>query len=430
MNDFTIIRRSLTARTLSTVFTTLSVAVAVGLMLVLLMMRDSGRKAFERGSGNMHLLVSAESDPLTSILNSVFYANPPRRPIEWPKFQQLQRVAPWEFFIPVQMGDSYRGLPVIASTPEIFSKFKPDAEQAWKLRDGRFFEKEFEIVLGSKAATETGLKIGDEVALTHGAPKRGEAEKDAPAPHVHDEFKFKVVGMLEPTGSAHDRALFIDVIGGWIIHAHDRREAEAHAAHGGGDDDHHDHGLETTAADLTDEDRKITAVYARVATRPGSDASAMIPPTFARLRADPTIQVAQPTQEINKLFQIVGSVDQILLAMAGVVMASSGVSILLALYNSMEQRRRQIAVLRVLGASRGRIFRLVLTESIVLGLIGSAIGVAVAFVGVRLVTAAMKERLGLVIDAGIEPRIGAMVVAGAIVVAYRTSVAKNLRPLG
>jgi putative ABC transport system permease protein len=296
-------------------------------------------------------------------------------------------------------------------------------------------------VLGSKAAAETGLKIGDEVALTHGAPKRGEADKDAPAPHVHDEFKFKVVGVLEPTGSAHDRALFIDVVGGWIIHAHDRREAEAHAAHGGGDDDHHDHGLETTAADLTDEDRKITAVYARVATRPGSDASAMIPPTFARLRADPTIQVAQPTQEINKLFQIVGSVDQILLAMAGVVMASSGVSILLALYNSMEQRRRQIAVLRVLGASRGRIFRLVLAESIVLGLIGSAIGVAVAFVGVRLVTAAMKERLGLVIDAGIDPRLGAIVVAGAIVlagvagllpaiVAYRTSVAKNLRPLG
>jgi putative ABC transport system permease protein len=107
----------------------------------------------------------------------------------------------------------------------------------------------------------------------------------------------------------------------------------------------------------------------------------------------------------------------------------------------MEQRRRQIAVLRVLGASRGRIFRLVLAESIVLGLIGSAIGVAVAFIGVRLVTAAMKERLGLVIDAGIDPRLGAIVVAGAIVlagvagllpaiVAYRTSVAKNLRPLG
>lgn len=444
MNDFTIIRRSLTARTLSTVFTTLSVAVAVGLMLVLLMMRDSGRKAFERGSGNMHLLVSAESDPLTSILNSVFYANPPRRPIEWPKFQQLQRVAPWEYFIPVQMGDSYRGLPVIASTAEIFSKFKPDAEQPWKLRDGRFFGKEFEIVLGSKAAVETGLQIGDEVALTHGTPKRGETDKDAPAPHVHEEFKFRVVGVLEPTGSAHDRALFIDVTGAWIIHAHDRREAEAHAAHGGDaddDHDHHDHGIETTAENLTDEDRKITSVYARVATRPGSDASAMIPPTFARLRADPTIQVAQPTQEINKLFQIVGSVDQILLAMAGVVMASSGVSILLTLYNSMEQRRRQIAVLRVLGASRGRIFRLVLAESIVLGLIGSAIGVAVAFVGVRLVTAAMKERLGLVIDAGIDPRLGAIVVAGAIVlagvagllpaiVAYRTSVAKNLRPLG
>lgn len=450
MNDFTIIRRSLAARKLSTVFTSLSVAVAVALMLVLFMMRESGRAAFERGSGNMHMLVSADSDPLTAILNSVFLAAPPRRPVEHAKFEQLAGRAPWDYFIPTQIGDSYQGLPVFATTPEFFTKFKPDAVEPWKLKAGRFFDKNFEVVLGARAAEATGLKLGDKISLTHGMPKtraQMEAEGmtgDAPAPHVHDEYKFEVVGILEPGGGAHDRAVITGLTSAWILHAHDRREKEEHAHEHEEDHDHahdHDHEAMTTEADLLDSDKKVTGVYARLATREGSDTPANLPQIFNMLRSDPSITVAQPTQEINKLFRIVGSVDQILIAMAAVVAASSGISILLALYNSMEQRRRQIAVLRVLGASSGRIFRLVLTESLVLGAMGAAVGVFVAVLGARLVAAEMKARLGLVLEPTVSPLLGASVVGGAIllagiagllpaIVAYRTSVAKNLRPLG
>lgn len=457
MNDFTIIRRSLAARKLSTVFTSLSVAVAVALMLVLFMMRDSGRAAFERGSGNMHMLLSADSDPLTAILNSVFLAAPPRRPLEHAKFEQLAAKAPWEYFIPTQIGDSYRGLPVFATTGDFFTKFKPGPDETWRLKSGRFFDKDFEIVLGFRAAEATGLKVGDKIALTHGMPKtRAQMQEEGisgeqPAPHVHEEYKFEVVGILEPTGGAHDRALITGITSAWILHAHDRREKEEHLRDAGagnkeeehGDEHDHDHGHEalTTEADLIDSDKKITGVYARVMTRPGSDSSAMIPVVFSQMRTDPTITVAQPTQEINKLFAIVGSVDQILIAMAAVVAASSGISILLALYNSMEQRRRQIAVLRVLGASAGRIFRLVLAESLLLGAIGAAFGVVAALIGARIVASEMKARLGLVIEPSIAPLMGVYVVGGAILlagiagllpafVAYRTSVAKNLRPLG
>lgn len=448
MNDFTIIRRSLGARRLSTVFTSLSVAVAVALMLVLSMMRESGKAAFERGSGNMHLLVSADGDPLTAILNSVFLAAPPRRAVEHAKFEQLAGRAPWDFFIPTQIGDSYQGLPVFATTPDFFTKFKPDAVEPWKLKAGRFFDKNFEVVLGARAAEATGLKLGDKIALTHGMPKtraQMEAEGmtgDAPAPHVHDEYKFEVVGILEPSGGAHDRAVITGLTSAWILHAHDRREKEEHAHEHEEDHDHaHDHEAMTTEADLLDSDKKVTGVYARLATREGSDTPANLPQIFNMLRSDPSITVAQPTQEINKLFRIVGSVDQILIAMAAVVAASSGISILLALYNSMEQRRRQIAVLRVLGASSGRIFRLVLAESLVLGAIGAMVGVFVAVFGAKLVAAEMKARLGLVLEPTVSPLLGTMVVGGAIllagiagllpaIVAYRTSVAKNLRPLG
>ena len=122
-------------------------------------------------------------------------------------------------------------------------------------------------------------------------------------------------------------------------------------------------------------------------------------------------------------------------------MVSSGIAVMLALYNSMEQRRRQIAVLRVLGCSRPRIFGLVLTESAMLGLLGAIAGVALCVIGVRIVAMIMKERLGLVIETDLPLRwvlglvlatVGLAALAGIIpaVMAYRTSVARNLKPLG
>src|SRR5262249_11374433 len=136
----------------------------------------------------------------------------------------------------------------------------------------------------------------------------------------------------------------------------------------------------------------ITGVFLRVVTRPGQDASAFIPVVFSALRADRTLTIASPSDQIKKLFSIVGNINQIFLAMAGAVMASSGIAIMLALYNSMEQRRRQIAVLRVLGCSRPRIFGLVITESALLGVMGVVAGVVLAVAGGVVVAAVVKQR--------------------------------------
>lgn len=467
LSDWTIIRRSLSSRLFSTVTTSITVAVAVGLLLVLLMMRESGKKAFSRGSGDMHLLISADASPLVSILNGVFYANPPRRPIMWSKFEQLQKLAPWDYLIPAQQGDSYKGsIPVMATAPEFFTKFKPNPGEPWQLAGGRFFDASFEIVLGAAAARASGLKVGDKVHLTHGISQMqdqdgsggstGSASPPA-AHHEHGEFTYSVVGILMPTGGSHDRAMFTNLESTWLIHAYDRREREAHAHDHDGEasgeheshDEHEHHAHEEghaseppiTPADLTDEDRKITGMYARLVTREGSDTPANLPQVFDQLRRDTSITVAAPRQEIDKLFTIVGNIDRIFIGMAIVVMVSSGIAIMLALYNSMEQRRRQIAVLRVLGCSRGRVFGLIVTESTVLGMAGAALGILISLAGARIVAGIMKERLGLSIDAAMQPESAVLVAAGAILLAaiaglipaamaYRTSVAKNLKPLG
>ncbi len=443
VSDLTIIRRSLSSRMFSTVTTVITVAVAVTLMLTLLSMRDSGRAAFERGTGNMHLLISRDSSPLVSVLNGVFYADPPARPIDAAKLAQLRNdyEAAFSFFVPTQQGDSYRGMPVLATTEEFFSRFSPDPDfnpddpetegEPWALAEGEFFDAPFEVVFGATAAAETGVNVGDGIFVVHGTEVSRKAADLAEqfSPHVHKDFEYTVVGILEPSGSSHDRALFTDLTSSWIIHAHDRRQAEDPTV------------TATTVNDLTAEDVLVTGIYGRVATRAGSSVSAAIPAILAQLRADPSITVAQPKEQIDTLFEIVGSIDQILIAMAAAVMVSSGIAIMLALYNSMEQRRRQVAILRVLGCSRGRVVALVLVESALLGLFGALLGLAGALVGSQIAASALRAQVGLVVEPVFDPGLtatvaGATVILGALaglapaVLAYRTSVSRNLRPIG
>ncbi len=422
MSDMTIIRRSLFGRPLATITTLVTVSVAVALLVVLLSLRDAANRAFERGGGNMHMLISRDASPLVAVLNGVFYAGAPRAAIEWAKYEQIAQSQPWEFAIPTVLGDSYRGLPVMATTTDFFTKFEPHVGQPWRLASGRFFETSFEVVLGAEAARVAGLNVGSRISLSHGMSGAGT--------HDHGEYMFEVVGVLSPSNTPHDRALFIDVVSTWIVHAHDRRVRELG----------HDIAL-TTEADLEQRDRLITGIYCRVMTRPGAQVTAAIQSIFEQIRRDGTLTVASPADQAGRLRQIIGNIDGILLGMAVVVLISSGVAIMLAMISSTELRRRQIAVLRVLGASQTRIFNLVMTESSILGLTGAVAGILISVVGTRLVGGVLEERVGVTIDATPSVEWTIVITAGSALLAalaglapaaaaYRTSVIRNLRPIG
>ncbi|MFT5423887.1 MAG: putative ABC transport system permease protein [Phycisphaerales bacterium] len=421
LTDFGLVRRSLRGRLFSTVTTVLSVGVAVGLLLVLLGMRGAAKEGFSRGTGNATVLVSRDASPLAAVLNGMFYANPPRAPIAWSEVQTLRTTRPWAWLVANQQGDSFRGFPVMATEAAFFTSFEPVAGSPWVFATGGPIgggedEGVFEAVLGSAVAAETGITVGDHIELNHGGPRQAGVED-----HVHAEFEFEVVGVLEATRSPHDRAVFIDLASGWELHAQDRHERDP-----------------TTPDRVTDQDRQVTGLYGAVLARPGRDSSAALVVQLTSLSREGWT-VAQPAAEVERLFKIVGDVDGILLGMAWAVMVSSGIGVMLSLYNSMQQRRTQIAVLRVLGASRRRVFLMVLTESAVLGLLGVAAGVAIALVGGRFAAAALAARAGLVIEPGLDFKtlivvgwatVGLAMLAGLIpaIVAYRVSVVRSLRP--
>lgn len=417
MSDWNIVTRSMRHRFFSSAVTVLSVAVACGLVTLLISMRNAGENSFKRGTGNVQMLISKEPGPLPSVLNSMFYAQAPGNPITWAQYLDLKDSYPFAWAIPTQLGDSYQDAPVMGTDQSFFTSFEPAAGYAWSLEQGEFFQEPFELVLGSDAASRLGLSLGDSISLEHGAPR-------TQGGHTHDQFEFGVVGILEPTGTAHDRAIFTLLESSWILHAHDRREAIF------------GHGIDTTAEDLIDEDMKITAIYASLGAR-----KAALVQVLSALRRDPNWTVANPADTVGGLFSIVSNIDQVLLAMAIAVMLSSGVSILLALYNSMEQRRRQIAVLRVLGATRARVFGLVLTESAIIGLLGGVLGLGLALIGGTMVTSVLAQRVGVVVEPSLPIDGYLMIVlaatalsclAGVIpaIVAYRTSVVRSLRPVG
>lgn len=453
MTDGRLVLRSLLARPTSTVVTALLIAIAVALLLSMSSLREAGRRSFTRGVGNAHLVVSAEASPLVTVLNGLFYANPPRAPIPQAKVSQIVDGFPWAMAVPTQLGDSFHGFPVVATTPAFLDTFEPAPGEPWRFAEGRNFESAFEIVLGSRVARDTGLGLGDRLHLTHGS---GRSRESTSAPidetdlatidhdaddhenpddhihcdhgdHVHDEVTFEVVGILAPSGTHHDRIVVADLEGGWLVHAFDRRAAEGRPE-------------PTGVEDLEEADRLVTGLLLRTPTRAGRGSAAVVQQAFDRLRRDPSITVASPSTQVDALFGIVADLDAVFLALGAGILISGAASVMLALWNSMELRRRQIAVLRVLGCSRPRILMLVLTESAAIGLIGAIAGVLVAVGGGDLAAELLARRTGVVIDPLLDGRAAVLVTAATVVLAglaglapairaYRTPVAEHLRPL-
>lgn len=417
MSDWNIVTRSMRSRWFSTLLTILTVAIASGLMTLLVSMRSAGEDSFRRGTGNVQILLSKEPGPLASVLNSMFYAQAPGNSIQFSQYEELKNSYPFAWTVPTQLGDSYQGSPVMGTDSAFFESFMPAIDQRWELAEGSYFDAPFEIVLGSSVARSTGLTIGDSIELEHGSGR-------TPGGHHHAEFTFKVVGILAQTATAHDRALFTSLDSSWVLHAHDRRELVF------------GHGVSTTLDDIIDSDRKITAVYASI-----GDRKAALVQILGALRSDPDWTVANPASTVGGLFRIVSNIDQVLLAMAVAVMFSSGISILVALYNSMEHRRRQIAVLRVLGATKMRVFHLVLTESAIIGLLGGALGIALALLAGQVVSGVLFTRVGIVVNPSLPTDGYLMIVLGTValscvagiipaLIAYRTEVVRSLRPIG
>ncbi len=277
--------------------------------------------------------------------------------------------------IPLCLGDYFGQFRVVGTTPDLFNKltFGPYDDQTYEFADGRNFEQwnaengYFEAVVGATVAREMHVTIGQGISPSHGDPE-GEG---------HDQ-QFTVVGILKPTGTPNDRAVFINIEGFYLMEDHAKPLPEEELAEGelasapvvtGETAPATAKSTSQRPEPLPLEQREVTAVLLRTL----NPMVAIGLPTT--INEGPVAQCVLPIREITNLFSfIVAPIQAALLGITGLVCLVSGISILVSIYNSMSDRKHEIAVMRALGASRGTVMTVILFESILLSVGGGALG--------------------------------------------------------
>lgn len=397
-------------RKFTTCLTIMSVALGVGLITAVLTLREETRKRFEEEGQSFDLVVGSPGSGLQLVLSTVYYMDMPYYPIPWSYYENIKaREDEVKAAFPVAMGDSYSGQRIVGTTRAMLDFDWGEATYVpFKLAKGRFFDAPLEAVVGALAAKITGLKIGDSFVGGHGMTE-------------HEEHPYTVVGILQRSGTPSDRAIFCDIQSIWNAHAHEKEEGEDLAAEGG-------------LAEHDDE-RRVSAVLVKLYS------PALRGTVKQALNREMNVMATVPVEEIRKLYgQLLESVKVVLMAIGYLVVVISSLSILIGLYMSILQRKRDLAVMRALGAARGEIFGAVLIEAFWVSVLGIAAGWVTGAVACMAVGRILTERIGFTISAiSLTPELGSAysavlvmgIMAGIIPAwqAYRTDVAHDLAEL-
>lgn len=422
--------RSIQQRSLASTLTAVSMALGVALVVAVLVIHGVVDKSFRRSAQGYDLIIGPKGSRLDLVLNTVYHMGRPVGTIPYRYYTELadQRfAADVETAVPICMGDHFSGFRVIGTNPDMFDKLEYLDGQKYTFQPGgRNFDwnAPFEGVVGATAARKTGLKVGDTFRPVHG--ESGEGEEHEP---------FTIVGILEPTGTPIDRAFFINIKGFYTLHTVEAAEEKPGsgrvlAASSEGPDT-----KESAPPGHHEEDeQKISAVL--VVTQKDDYQRAMAFPR--RVVEELDVQAVAPAEEIDRLFRgLVGDIQVVLLILAVLIVVVAGIGIMVSIYNSMNDRRREIAIMRALGARRSTVMAVILVESILLALGGGAIGVLLGHGLTGALAPLIAERTGVVVSALhfqtneliLIP--GLVALASAVgylpaVIAYRTDVAQSL----
>jgi len=351
---------------LSVVLLTSSVAIITTLVLV----EKQFEEKFSSNIDGVDLVMGAQGSPLQLILSAVYQVDSPTGNISYDSAKVWMQHPFVKKAIPLAFGDNYRGYKILGTTSDYLEKYGAE------ISEGKLFEKNFEVVIGSDIAQKLSLKIGDEFFGSHGDAAEGE---------VHEHYGYKVVGIAKPTGKVVDNLILCTIPSVWQMHgSHGEEENPAH-----GEDGHvHVEGEEHhKAADMTLDEpgMEITAVLLKFRNKMGIV-------TWPRIIAQNTkMQVASPAIEVNRLFSLFGIGISALQYLAYVIMLISGISIFIALYNTLKERENEFALMRVNGAKRLQLLKVVMIESLLLCVVGFIFGTILGRVGLSMLSNSAEE---------------------------------------
>ncbi|MBA3031500.1 MAG: ABC transporter permease [Gammaproteobacteria bacterium] len=367
--------KSAWARRLTLGVTLCAIALASALLLAVERVRHDARQSFTQAVAGVDLVVGARSGSVQLMLHAVFHSGSATHNIRWESFAAIATHPAVDWAVPLSLGDSHRGFPVLGTTADYFERFRYADQRPLAFAGGQPFTTVFETVLGSAVAAELGYRVGDRITLTHGMETLG--------PEHADKF-FAVVGVLAPTGTPVDRtvhvsleaitALHLDWVGGaplpgLTIPAEHVRKFDLHAK-------------EITAALIGLKNR--TEVF-RLQRHINS------------YRGEPLMAV-MPGVALDELWQTLGMIEQTLLAMSALVVVVGLAGLLATLLASLNERRRELAILRALGASPRDLFLMLTAEGLLVTTLGVVLGCGLLAGGSFFFAPLLQAHFGIILQ--------------------------------
>lgn len=407
--------RSLYNRRGTALLTVASIAISVALLLGVEKIRTEARSSFASTISGTDLIVGARSGDINLLLYSVFRIGNATNNISWQSYQDITSRPEVAWAIPISLGDSHRGFRVMGTTQDYFQHYRFARDRPLKLAEGKAFSTVFETVLGANVAQELGYRVGDPVVIAHGAGATSFME--------HDDKPFTVVGILARTGTPVDRTVHVSLEGIEAIHVDWQQGARMPGAN-------------VSAEAVLQMDLQPEAITAFLLGLQSRMATFGLQRAINEYPEEPLLAII-PGVALQQLWELVGVVEIALLAVSLCVVAAGLIGMLTAILTSLNERRREMAILRAVGARPWQVLMLILSEAGLLAFCGVALGLA----GVLALSAAaapwLENRFGIFIGLQVpglfELAVAAIVVGAALVIglwpawkAYRNALADGL----
>lgn len=404
---------SLGARALTVAMTILAIALSVMLFLGVEKVRTGAKASFADTISGTDLIVGARSGSVQLLLYSVFRIGNATNNMTWESYQDIAARDAVDWIVPISLGDSHRQFRVMGTTPAFFERYKYRSGQSLTVRDGAIMNDLFDATIGADVAETLGYSIGDPIVVAHGLASFAE----------HEDQPFRISGILEKTGTPVDRTVIVSLEAIEAIHVDWRSGAQIP-------------GQSTPADVIRGMDLQPQAVTAALVGVKGRLQVFGLQRAINEYPQEPLLAIL-PGVALQELWQIVGIAETALIAVSGMVIVTALIGMMATIFSSLNERRREMAIFRAMGARPRVIFSLLVLEAAVMAAVGALLGLALLYLGLAVAQPLIDSAFGLWIpvDAPTLREVWVLVgviFAGAIVSmvpairAYRMSLADGM----
>ena len=394
MNNIKLAWKNLTNKPLNMMLSLVLFALGVGMISMIFLIENQVQEKFDKNLAGISLVIGAKGSPLQMILCNMYHVDDPTGNVK------IKDVKPFlsgknpliDKAIPLSLGDSYKGFRIVGTTqdyPELYDV---------KTAKGKIWKDNFEANIGADVAKIANLKIGDTFYSTHGFLSDGM--------NGHEHGQFKVVGIFQKSNSVIDQLILTTTQSIWEVHDNHDHEEEAlveestdnHEGHdhAEGDDHAHDHNHEghdhaASQKPLIEEvDQEITSILIKF--KESSKKSFQALTMLRGINENTEVMAASPAIELNRLYDNMSLGESFLRNLAMIIVFVSGLSIFISLFSSLRDRKYELALMRVMGATPTKLFFLIILEGLLLAVIGYVIGIILSHLGMSVFAGQMEDK--------------------------------------